>query len=204
MNAPDALTAILTPGPVESRAALAAMAAQGFTAKQTRRARERLGLIVHRVGYGPQTQSTWQLPAPTCSTQVETAPVVPAHRRALSRGKMLSFVKVSEHSARASRVRSVATSGTAQVRNEVRAESLVATEVEQRRIDRRVALFILRGLDRDTAGQLAQSLLQRDRTKGDAWGSCIECQNYVRQQCPVVQQPVAEIHECWLRRHEAP
>lgn len=203
MNASDALATILAPGPVESKAAIVAMAAQGFTAKQTRRARESLGLVVHRAGYGPQTQSTWQLPAPTRLTQDEAAPVVPADGRASRRGKMLSLVKVAEHSARASTVRPVATSDTAQVRK-VRAESQVATEAEQRRIDRRVELFIDRGLERNAANQLARSLLQRDRTKGDAWGSCIECQNYVRRQCPVVQQPVAEIHECWLRRHDAP
>lgn len=207
MNAPAALTTILAPGPVESKAVLAAMVVQGFTAKQTRRARESLGLIVHRAGYGPQTQSTWQLPTSTCSTPDETAPVVPADGRASSSGKMLGFVGVSEPSARVRRVRSGATSGAAPVRSVVRAEvpavDVGMTADEKLRTERRVVLFLERGADAQEARLTALALVQRDRTKPQQWGSCVECQNYVRRQCPVEQRPIAEVHECWLRRHDA-
>lgn len=74
---------------------------------------------------------------------------------------------------------------------------------ERRRVERRIELFVQRGLGQYEARQVAVALIQRDRGSGQAVGSCIECQNYVRQQCSEPQLPVL-IHECWSRRHDAP
>lgn len=57
------LRSLLVSGPSASREMLASMAAQHFTPKQVRNARERLGVVVERSGNGADMRSTWRLPA---------------------------------------------------------------------------------------------------------------------------------------------
>jgi hypothetical protein len=60
-----------------------------------------------------------------------------------------------------------------------------------------------RGLSGSDARRIAAALIDRDRGMNRATGSCIECQNFVRRECPIVK-PIQEIHQCWSRRHDAP
>lgn len=76
-EATQALAQILAGGPEDSRAALATMQARGFSAKQTRGARERLQVVIEREGTRRSMRSLWRLPdAPT--QPVVAAPVVHA------------------------------------------------------------------------------------------------------------------------------
>ncbi len=52
------------PSGMLSRDAVRVMAAEGFTHKVIRRARERLGVVVNRSGFGAAMVSTWMLPVP--------------------------------------------------------------------------------------------------------------------------------------------
>lgn len=221
MTPTDALESILSGGAVESRAVLAAMAGHGFTAKQSRRARESLAVEVQRVGFGPKMVSTWRLLGDANSAGNEASPVVPMRATDPDCSGMLGIAQVrsSAERARGRSQRAVPRTGAfekniaarapgAQVRNSVRAEVPVAdagmTADEQRRTARRVVLFVERGADLDAARLTALALVQRDRTKPQQWGSCIECQNYVRRQCPADPRVIGELHECWWRRHDAP
>ena len=78
------------------------------------------------------------------------------------------------------------------------------TQPEQTRTSRRVQLFVRRGMNEVAACALAVRLvLERDRTKGRALGSCVECQAFVRNECAVMR-PITVIHECWRRRRDGP
>lgn len=57
---------------MEGRDALDCMRRQGFTDKQTRSARGRLGVVIARTGSGTTARSHWSLPAHSC-------PLVPTH-----------------------------------------------------------------------------------------------------------------------------
>ena len=61
---------------VESRAALDCMKREGFTDKQIRTARERIGVRVERSGSGAATRSFWKLP--------QSCPVMPTHAQPLN------------------------------------------------------------------------------------------------------------------------
>lgn len=63
MSPPEVLLhTLLLPGPSPSREVLASMAAQHFSPKQVRNARERLGVVAERSGNGANMRSTWRLP----------------------------------------------------------------------------------------------------------------------------------------------
>jgi putative DNA primase/helicase len=61
-DAEDALKRVLGSDTVPRTGALAAMKAEGFTAKQIRNARERLCVVVRRSGFGNDMKSYWKLP----------------------------------------------------------------------------------------------------------------------------------------------
>lgn len=184
MNPAQALTAILQNGPVDSKAALVAMSERGFTAKQSRRAREGLGVEVARAGFGPRMSSTWQMPVGTVGDPpAPTAPTI-AHEPA------------------------AASTPRAQVRRSVHTESITddapLSDEDQRRIDRRVLLFVGRSLAAGEARRVAIAIVhRRDRGGPDcrAIGSCVECQ--VRDQCKDVR-PFGDVHECWAARLDGP
>lgn len=58
----EVLRRILRDGPVGGRLVKQLMTENGYTAKQTRTARERLRVITDRVGFGVETTSVWSLP----------------------------------------------------------------------------------------------------------------------------------------------
>lgn len=60
----QALLRAAGPAGLLSRDATLVMAAEGFTRKVIRRARERLGVVVNRSGFGAAMVSTWMLPVP--------------------------------------------------------------------------------------------------------------------------------------------
>jgi len=78
------------------------------------------------------------------------------------------------------------------------------TDVEQRRHRGRVEVFVARGIDAGTAAEVADALVLADRSGRPAFGSCAQCQNLLRGNCPATPKPVIEIHECWYRRQDTP
>jgi hypothetical protein len=59
----EALAALLRHGPIEGQTAMDTLTTAGFTPKQIRGARERLGVAVTRHGFGKAAGSTWSLPS---------------------------------------------------------------------------------------------------------------------------------------------
>ena len=76
----DHLRYLLATGPRNSRLALALLAEKGFTPKQVRGARERLGLVVARSGNGANMSSMWRLPGDDGAPGAGDAPDI--HQRA--------------------------------------------------------------------------------------------------------------------------
>ena len=63
LNTPEAaLRALLAGGPLNSREVLATLGELQLSAKQIRRAREKLGVLIERAGSGTTMHSTWRLP----------------------------------------------------------------------------------------------------------------------------------------------
>jgi len=59
----EALRQILRDGPMDAKEAAQVMARNGFTAKQVRRAREKLDVTIERKGFGSDLVSEWSLPS---------------------------------------------------------------------------------------------------------------------------------------------
>lgn len=76
-DADDALRRVLGRGPLSKREAESAMRAEGFSTKQTRGARERIGVKVKRTGFGKDTGSSWRLPEGS-HVPIDEAPFVPS------------------------------------------------------------------------------------------------------------------------------
>ena len=219
-----ALHDLLTTGPLKSREVLAVMAAQNFTPKQVRRAREQLGLDVARAGSGATMHSTWQLPEPTNSNIPIAAPTgtnrfakepqrpkahsCPGSDResaALSRGSqparelepISTRARASGLSTRPAAVVTTAALGRV-------LDALKRTADEHRRHQTRIDAFVARGMNVGSAAEVADALVQADRDGRPAMGSCAQCQNLQRGLCPVTPRPPVDIHECWFRRRDTP
>lgn len=160
MNPVDTrLQDLLAGGPKLSRDVIAALAAEGFTPKQLRRAREHLGVVVTRNGRGQDMRSSWGLPV-----EIPEAPnsgddgSIHAQRSVVRKGQVLGHVVPT--------VPAAANPSAASLR-----------PFEEDRVARRTSLFVGKGLDITTARQVAVLLVtERDRT-GTRGGSCFECQN---------------------------
>jgi len=74
----DALKRILGPHIVPRHEVLTQMKAEGYTEKMVRTARERLGVIVKRSGFGKDTSTYWQLLANDRDAGNEAAALLPA------------------------------------------------------------------------------------------------------------------------------
>lgn len=59
----DALRRILSQGRLTAKEATKAMADNGYSAKQTRTARGKIGVLIHRDGFGKDSKVYWSLPA---------------------------------------------------------------------------------------------------------------------------------------------
>lgn len=185
------LQACLTACPRNSREVIAEMAKAGFTTKQTRRAREQLGVVVRRSGSRASMRTFWSARAaghaqPLIHAQGEPASARPGARpprqmRATQVGAGGDGVYGGPH------------------RDPVEPTADLS-EAERGRLNGRVAAFVRRGLGIEEAREVAVALVARDRGNVHALGSCIECQAFERQECPVTQRPVVETHICWLRR----
>lgn len=80
-DAADALVRILGRDTVPRREVIAQMKSEGFSDKVTRNARERLNVLVKRVGFGKETTTYWSLPT---SAQVPTDETTPAPESAFA------------------------------------------------------------------------------------------------------------------------
>lgn len=69
----DALSRILKDSPLSGDEAKRLMTGNGFTSKQTRSAREKLGVVITREGFGKEMKSYWSLPS-----FVPNSPFVPS------------------------------------------------------------------------------------------------------------------------------
>ena len=205
------LRTLLAEGSKPSREVAAVLGGEGFTPKQIRRARELEGVVIERAGHGRAMRSTWRLSIPVA---------IPALN------EMLTFVGVgdtaSQRSASVRETETVATKVSTekavprtqrmQPANEPGAASTAAglgaanlTDFEVQRAERSAIVFVQRGMGINAARDLAIRLvLERDRPARQATSSCIECQMFVRQECHRTPNPVADIHECWVRRPDIP
>jgi len=227
LNKPEHLLGdFLAAGPCNSRDALEAMAGHGLTPKQVRRARELLGVITQRAGSGTSMHSVWSLP-PTM-TNIGTARVdesaeganevdeafvpeaaagFPTVPRPGARAGGGDEADGGEDAYRSQRARD-RQDANCEAAPHLKAGPPAAVEglndFEQRRHQRRVEEFIAKGIDAITAAEVANALVARDRDFRPAAGSCAECQNLLRGNCPATPKPVIEIHECWYRRQDTP
>jgi len=176
-NVDRALRAALSAGPMGRVELVAMLARDGFTEKQLRRARERLGVIVSRAGFGARMRSTWELP----------------------NSQELAHGRIRAHASRATghlRKHKVGESS----------PTPKTTAAESARIERRVARFVSRGLPQSLALAVATELVvQRDRP-GLRLTSCAECHSFSAAGCAAVtytggsRNPL-EIWACgWCRR----
>lgn len=189
------LRQLLGAEPSLSRAVVERMTAAGFTPKQIRGARSRLGVHVTRTGTGASTRSYWTLPGRQCPG---TAPDGDQDGRTAP-GE--AGQDGPERSARAHTRARGSGSSTRQLRQETSPKPSLSPG-ELSRLEGRTATLAQRGMDSVRARKLAMRLtLERDRTGLHATGSCIECQ--VRAECPSVR-PWEEIHQCWQRRVDCP
>lgn len=187
-----------------SREIVDQMASAGYSPKQIRGARVRLGVRVTRTGSGGDSRSFWALPA--WHDEGTTAPERPdpdrsARTRATPRGTSVPPGQTAgpERSARA---REDVASVKASLLAPVGAATASFTDDESERIQARAAVMVQRGMGESAARRLAVRLvIERDRLDVHATGSCIECQ--VRDECPSVR-PSDEIHQCWQRRVDCP
>jgi len=205
------LRALLADGPKPSREVAAALGGEGFTPKQIRRAREQEGVVIERAGNGRAMRSTWRLSIPAAIPALDElltfvgAGAAASHRSAHARDTKTVAAKVAAEKA-VPRTQSI------QPANEPGAASTAAglgavnlTHFEVQRAERSAIVFVQRGMGIDAARDLAIRLvLQRNRPAREATGSCIECQMLVRQECHRTPNPVADIHECWVRRPDIP
>jgi len=205
------LRTLLAEGSKPSREVAAVLGAEGFTPKQIRRAREREGVVIERAGNGRAMRSTWRLSVPAAIPALDEMLTfvgvgdTAAHRSARTRQTATVAAKVAAEKA-VPRIQSV------QPTNEPRSASTAAglgatnlTDFEVQRVARSATVFVQRGMGIDAARDLAVRLvLERDRPARRATGSCIECQMFVRQECHRTPNPVADIHECWVRRPDIP
>jgi hypothetical protein len=189
------LCRLLCSAPVMSRDVVERMVVAGFTYKQIRGARLRLGVQVTRTGSGRASRSFWALPTsqPEGTSDLSSKPLIPSLLQELSPKPQRS----ARVRARAERLGS---SG-----HEAATPSLDVPPLSPGELDRlegRTGTLVLRGLDPSAARQLAIRLVvERDRVGLHATGSCIECQ--VRDECPDTQ-PWEEVHQCWRRRVNCP
>lgn len=170
---------MLSRGPRHSREVLAELAAQGFTAKQLRRARERQGILIERAGNGLAMHSTWRLP-----DAAATAPAVTATRPLVPRPSEQTPFPASTPACPQS-------------------VTLMA-DGEQCRHAARVRAFMSLGQGEATAHQVADALVERDRRGEHGTGSGAECQNPALGNCPTAPRPVIEAHGCWAGRQCTP
>jgi len=75
----EALKAILQTGKMASQEANKTMAANGYTTKQTRTAREKLKVIITKEGFGKDLKSYWELPRPSLIDSVTAILATNAH-----------------------------------------------------------------------------------------------------------------------------
>ena len=90
LNTPEAaLRDLLASGPRNSREVLAIMGERQLSAKQIRRAREKLGVLIERAGSGTAMHSTWRMPD-------LSKPHVEKQHRAPGYGLPVAFVPITE------------------------------------------------------------------------------------------------------------
>lgn len=160
-QAETSLQTMLAGGPKASREVIVAMASQGITQKQLRRAREKLGVVVTRSGCGKDMRSTWGLPieTPRALASSDGGPIH-AQRGLLRKGEIPDDC------------------GSDASQGEVGTTTMLQP-FEEGLIASRVALFVSKGLDPSTARHVAV-LLTHDRDRpGMRGGSCAECQNWI-------------------------
>lgn len=75
----EALKAVLRDGRMASQEVNKIMAANGYTTKQTRTAREKLGVIITREGFSKDLKSYWELPKPSLNDSVAAVLATNAH-----------------------------------------------------------------------------------------------------------------------------
>ena len=185
----------LANGSRNSREVIAEMVASGYSTKQVRRARESQGVVVRRSGWRAAMRTTWELSI-AAAPAGQAQPLIGAQGEeatARTRGEM--------HAAQIGAGSGGAEGGLERHLDEPEAD---LSEAELDRMDGRIAAFLRRGLGVDEARHVARALVDRDRGSVHALGSCIECQAFERQDCPVVPQPAIEIHQCWYRRAATP
>lgn len=99
VDAETALRALLGEGSRCSRGVMEMMRAQGWSPKQTRRVRERLGVVVQREGSRRAARSIWSLPGEPRQQERE-AEYVPAiaipHRDPLQRSRQIATMPHDE------------------------------------------------------------------------------------------------------------
>jgi hypothetical protein len=171
------LRAFLAEGSRLSSEVIAAMAEAGFTPKQIRRAREKLGVQITRTGYGGNMRSSWALPGESCGgadrcghSDPHSCPPddrwVSGQLRDVTRTK--TYTPAPQKSLRMP-ARPSHLAGTA--------PPVDLTGDERKRVDRRVGFFIMKGLAASDASTLAIRLVfERDR-RGTRLASCAECQS---------------------------
>lgn len=170
-----ALVKLLAGGAIDSRSAIAALSTTGASAKQIRSARERVGVVIERKGYGRSMRSFWALP---CIGDVTTrAPPGPRDEAVVSPPAPLELAAL------------------------VQPDGLVP--FAGTRMARRVEFFRARGLGQVEARDLARALEARDLA-GSTVVSCAECQCWVqRAWCPSVR-PASGLHACSSSRLDGP
>lgn len=188
-SAGEALRAALSGGPTESRTVIQALVQQGFTPKQIRRARERLGLEVARSGTGASTRTSWVLPAGPVGVSAAPEPeaAMPAAGMPASRA-LLRKGKVSEH----------------------RDDDL--QPFERQRIAARIDLFVAKGIAPGEAAEVARLLVYARDRAGTRDGSCAECQCLqADRRCSVAiagiaagPRPLGDLWACGYARRDSP
>jgi hypothetical protein len=198
------LHGLLTGGSGLSGMLIAAMKHAGFTPKQVRRAREKLGVQITRTGHGASMRSWWALPGESCRdadrcghSDPHSCP--PDDRRVY--GQLCDIQRIKTYTpAPLKSLRAPAGpsdfAGTA--------SPVDLTEDERKRVDRRVEFFIMKGLAASEASTLATRLVfERDR-RGTRLASCAECQSpMLPGGCRIVRDPM-ELHCCDGLRNVAP
>lgn len=206
--AESVLVQILASGPKDSRDVSSAMQAAGISTKQTRTARERLALIVHRSGRREDARSVWALPshaveAASTYAQHHVQPMPERKVKVLARTADRPHLRKPETPQVATVLTKPDISGAAVDSTERLPPHLVA------RVQRRAQIMQSRGLDSAVAQALSNALLQRD-SEGSRGVSCAECQNYdVRKGCTAAEfsggpRDVQEVWFCSYSRRDTP
>jgi hypothetical protein len=205
MNAAETtLHSLLAGGSGLSSMLIAAMRHAGFTAKQVRRAREKLGVQITRTGYGSNMRSSWALPGESCGganrcrhSDPHSCP--PDDRWGSGQPGDVTRTKTYTPALPKSLRAPAGSSDLAGT-----ASPVDLTEDECKRVDRRVEFFIMKGLAASDASMLAMRLLfERDR-RGTRLASCAECQSpMLPGGCRIVRDPM-ELHCCDGLRNVSP